>query len=193
MGVYTFRIQGALCSLLPVEGEQPKIAQIYVADHDPNRQAQERLIYGNGRLNQNILRRLQDMLQRVNPYCETFKMASERMRDNEGLHLHLKSFNPRQHDPRRYNLPTAAEVGVVMVGDGSEATEVRDIIIERRNGRLQRISELHSGYLPLRFPLLFPHSEPGWHDKIPFALNEIAGNARQNDAYSDAEDAREGI
>src|SRR5438270_7670658 len=34
------------------------------------------VIYGNGHLDQNILRCLQDMLQRVNPYCETFKMAS---------------------------------------------------------------------------------------------------------------------
>ena len=61
-------------------------------------------------------------------------MASERMRDDEGLHLRLTS----------------------------------------------------------RFPLLFPRGEPGWHDKIPFTLNEITGNAHQDDGYSDVEDAGEG-
>jgi len=191
MGIYTFRIQGDLChrigSLLPIEGEQPKFAQIYVADHDPSRQVQQRLIYGNGNLNQDILRCLQDMLQRVNPYYETFKTAIERMQNVEGLHLHLTSFDSRRHDPRRYNLPTAAEVGVIMVGDGSETTEVRDIIIEKRSGQLQRISELHSGYLPLRFPLLFPYGEPGWHDKIPFALNDIANNTYRSGSNNDVE------
>jgi hypothetical protein len=42
MRIYTFHIKGALYhrigSLLPAEGEQPKFAQIYIADSDPNQQ-----------------------------------------------------------------------------------------------------------------------------------------------------------
>ena len=45
----------------------------------------------------------------------------------------------------------------------SEETGPRDLIIEHRNGALQRISELSSAYLPLRYPILFPHGEQGWH------------------------------
>ena len=184
MGIHTFRIQGALChkvgSLLPVEGQRPRFAQIYVTDHDPDRQVHWRLINAHGLLDRTIVRTLQDVLHRVNPYYEMFKTACERMREDQGLRLRLISFDPHVHDPRRYNRPTASEIGVVVVGDGSERTYVRDIIIEERSGNLQRISELHSAYLPLRFPLLFPFGEPGWHNNIPLALNNIPGNAHQD-------------
>jgi hypothetical protein len=93
------------------------------------------------------------------------------MREDQGLRLHLISFDPHMHDPRRYNRPTASEIGVVMVGDGPR--DVRDIIIEERSGNLQWISELH-------FPLLFPYGEPGWHNNILLELNNIPGNARQD-------------
>ena len=53
--------------------------------------------------------------------------------------------------------------------DLSNINATHDLIIEYRTGQLKRICELHSAYLPLRFPLLFPHGEPGWHPNIPFA------------------------
>ena len=74
-----------------------------------------------------------------------------------------------KRDPRRYNLPTASEVGVIIGRDLSDVNATRDLIIEHRGGPLKRISELHSAYLPLRFPLLYPFGEPGWHLKIPFS------------------------
>ena len=59
MGIYTFRIKGSLChrigSLLPTEGEQPKFAQIYITDSDPNQQIQQRLQHGHSHINEGIL------------------------------------------------------------------------------------------------------------------------------------------
>jgi hypothetical protein len=77
-------------------------------------------------------------------------------------------------DLRRYNRPTASEVAVLIEDDdrlydpemlsGTQTTGRRDIIIqERNNGKLHRISELHSLYGPLRFPVMFPYGEHGWH------------------------------
>jgi hypothetical protein len=77
-------------------------------------------------------------------------------------------------DLRRYNRPTASEIAVLIEDDerfndpqmlsATETTGCRDIIIqERNNGKLHRISELHSLYCPLRFPLIFPYGEHGWH------------------------------
>src|SRR5262249_7303939 len=63
----------------------------------------------------------------------------------------------------------ASEVGIIIAKDPSDVNENRDLIIERRSGQLKRISELHSAYLPLRFPLLYPYGEPGWHPKILFS------------------------
>ncbi len=58
-----------------------------------------------------------------------------------------------------------------MVGDGSEAVDRRDVVVAQQAGLLQRISELHVGYMALHYPLLFPYSEDGWHPNIP--LNGI--------------------
>ena len=41
-----------------------------------------------------------------------------------------------------------------------------DIVIEQRSGDLQRISELHSSYLPMQYSLLFPYGEDGYHTEI---------------------------
>ena len=42
----------------------------------------------------------------------------------------------------------------------------RDIILEKKSGKLKRISELHPGYLSYQYPLLFPYSEDGYHTNI---------------------------
>ena len=173
MGIYTFRIKGALYhkigSLLPLEGEQPKFAQIYVTDSDPNQQIQQRLNFGHGHVEEDILRGLQAMMHRVNPYTAIYKTAKERMGQDVNLLLNLKTFDTKKRDPRRYNLPTSPEVGIIISKDSSDINAARDLIVELRGGPLKRISELHSAYLPLRFPLLYPYGEPGWHPGIPFS------------------------
>jgi hypothetical protein len=77
-------------------------------------------------------------------------------------------------DPRLYNRPTASEIAVLIEDDdpftdpniltSTETTGRRDIIVQQRNnGKLHRISEMHSLYCALRFPLMFPYGEHGWH------------------------------
>jgi hypothetical protein len=172
MGVYTFRIKGTLChrigSLLPAQGQEPKFAQIYIMDSDLNQQIQQRLQHGHGHIDEAILRDLLTMMHDNNPYYAIYKIAKERIDQDVNLRLNLTTFDAKKRDPRRYNLPTASEVGVIINKDFSDINTTRDLIIERRSGQLKRISELHSAYLPLRFPLLFPYGEPGWHPRIPF-------------------------
>ncbi len=64
-------------------------------------------------------------------------------------------------------MPTADEVVALMVGDGSEAVDRRDVILAQQAGLFQCISELHVGYMALHYPLLFPYGEDGWHPNIP--------------------------
>src|SRR5262249_43513857 len=135
----------------------------------PNQQIQQRLQHSHGHIDEAILRDLQGMMHRDNPYYTTLKTAKERMGQDVDLLLNLTTFDTKKRDPRRYNLPTASEVGMIIGKDPSDVNATRDLIIERRGGHLKRISELHSAYLPLRFPLLFPYGEPGWHPNIPFS------------------------
>jgi len=175
MGIYTFRIRGTLChqigSLIPPDGQQPKFAQIYVVDSDINEQIKHQLKYGHGHIDETILRDLLTMMQQHNPYYEMYKIAKKRMGKDVNLQLNLTTWDAKKHDPRRYNLPTTSEVGIIIKKDFSNANSTRDLIIEHCSGKLQRISELHSAYLPLRFPLLFPYGEQGWHPAIPFAAH----------------------
>ena len=138
-------------------------------DGDFNQEVQQRLQYGHGRIDEGILRDLLGMMHQHNPYYDTFKSAKERIGQDTNLRLNLITFDAKQKDPRRYNLPTASEVGIIINKDFSDINSTRDIVIEYRSGHLQRISELHSAYLPLRFPLLFPYGEPGWCPNIPFS------------------------
>ena len=47
------------------------------------------------------------------------------------------------------NAPSASEVAAIMVGDGYDLhASNRDIILRKRDGALQRISETHSSYDP---------------------------------------------
>lgn len=188
MGIYTFRIKGALYhrigSLLPVEGELPKFAQIYITDSEP-RQIQQRLKHAQYRVDESIVRDLQAMMHRQNPYYAMYKTAKERMSQDVNLLFNLTTFDTKKRDPRRYNLPTASEVGII-ISDLPKVNATRDLIIEYRGGELKRISELHSAYLPLRFPLLFPYGEPGWHPKIPFSSSDWAPQD-DNDEHQEEE------
>jgi len=169
-GVFTFRIQGELVhrigSLLPTDGQQPRFSQIYIHDSDPHRQSIIRSSYHHGLLHQPTVLLLQHMLQLHNPYVDIFMTAKERLSINENISLHIKTTDCQYLDPRRYNRPTASEIAVIMPGTGEEPVDRRDIILQTRGGQLKRISELHSSYCPLRYPLLFPNGQQGWHPNI---------------------------
>ena len=50
-------------------------------------------------------------------------------------------------------------------------------MLRYKDGPLHRISQLHPLYIPLCYPLLYPHGEQGWHPNMP--LNETeAGRQR---------------
>ena len=44
----------------------------------------------------------------------------------------------------------------------NDNTHNRDIALHYKNSTLVRISELHRGYDPLQYPLIFPHGTDGW-------------------------------
>jgi hypothetical protein len=140
-GVFSFRIQGAMHhligSFLPEGGTRPMFSQIYVTESNPHNQVQHRLNATHGQLNAATLLSLQNMLHEVNPYVEQYLTARERMELDGSLTLHLISAPERngdaRRDARRYNRPTASEVGIVIVEGASEGNKgKRDIIVQCR-------------------------------------------------------------
>ncbi len=55
------------------------------------------------------------------------------------MDLKLRFITSRTKDARRYNVPTANEVATLMVVDGSEAIDKRDIVLAQQVGPFQCI------------------------------------------------------
>jgi len=165
-GPYSFRIQGELYhkigSLCPAEGQRPQFAQLYI--HDMKREHQNRHVI---MLDPTTLDRLLTMMYNINPYVKMFKMARDMMAtEGAPMDLKLRLIGSRTKDARQYNVPMVDEVAALMVGDGSEAVDRRDVVLTQQAGLFQCISKLHVKYMALHYPLLFPYSEDGWHPNI---------------------------
>jgi len=71
----------------------------------------------------------------INPYVEVFKMVRDMMAI-EGVPTDLKFhiITSQTKDARRYNVPTTDEVVALMVGDGSEAIDMHDVVVAQQVG-----------------------------------------------------------
>ncbi|KAG2055672.1 hypothetical protein BDR06DRAFT_845562, partial [Suillus hirtellus] len=176
-GPNAFRIHGALHhlmgSLIAPQGVQPSYAQIYI--YNPEQATDIRANQpGNENLDRRILRELHDMLYRSHPYVALYKQAHQVMREKppeQHTEVHAHIHFQQGTDGRRYNLPTADEIAVIIPGDGSEeVSNKQDIVLRLQGGQLQRISQLSHAYSTLHYVLLFPSGEEGWHLGIPLNI-----------------------
>ncbi|TRM58403.1 hypothetical protein BD626DRAFT_365356, partial [Schizophyllum amplum] len=170
---WVFRIHGELhhwsSALERSDGGHPVFAQVYIYDAS---RAHAHRVANNDNLDAALLLQLEHTLRECNPYALIYEhayrvLAAENVSDDATIRLRVTPGT----DPRRYNLPTADEVAMILPGDGgTSAAQGRDIVLRRRasegRGNLFRISELHAAYAPLQFVLLFPRGESGWHEHL---------------------------
>jgi len=127
-------------------------------------------------LDPTTLDQLLTMMYNINPYVEVFKMARDMMAiEGAPMDMKLCLIASRTKDARQYNVPTADEVAALMVRNGSEAVDRRDVVLVQQAGPFQHISKLNVGYMALHYPLLFPYGEGGWHPNI--LLNGVVADA----------------
>ncbi|KAL5191869.1 hypothetical protein HKD37_04G011085 [Glycine soja] len=119
-------------------------------------------------IQEHIVSQLSEMLDEYNVHAKTFRMARDKFQDAQVDNIKLKLIANREKDGRTYNVPTVPEVAALIVGD-FDANSKRDIIIETQHGQLQRIHELHSSYLALQYPLLFPYKEDEYRPDILYS------------------------
>ncbi|GAB0089112.1 LOC105227208 [Sergentomyia squamirostris] len=74
------------------------------------------------------------------------------------LVIHADRTPAGEHE-RRYNSPNVNEIAAVIT---NEECAKRDIVLQRQNNRLQRISEIHPSYDALQYPLIFWKGEDGY-------------------------------
>lgn len=136
---------------------------------------------GRSKIREDLVEGIMEMLRNSNVHVKSFRNAMDRFNDEEECEgLSLKLIHTRVQDGRVYNLPTASEVAALVVGDFEENMDKRDIILEKSNGKLKRISELHPCYLPLQYPLLFPYGEDGFRLGIKNGFTGINKKKKPN-------------
>ena len=114
---------------------------------------------------------LQDVLHRHHRGAALYKHAQELVAnipdgDNCQLLIHFDA----ACDKRCYNEPDAAskEISIMIPEEGYDQKGSQDIIVNLRDGPLERISDCHPFYPALRYVLLFPKGQLGWQPNIPY-------------------------
>lgn len=168
MGLYLFRISGGLShwigSLLPEPGQQSAYAQHFVSGDLGREDIELRALRSGADLDLSTLEVILRLFFQINPYAQVFKNAREILLESETRTVQIRTLGNRDRDPHRYNFPTTSEIAVIVDGDGEIGAKKRDIILHRRDGRLQRVSELHTGYFAMRYPIVFPYGSQGWDE-----------------------------
>ena len=134
-----------------------------------------------------VLATLQHMLEDLHPGVRLYKQAytlTRNMSPEDQCRIALRF--QENTDRRRYQnpLPSANEIAVILPGDGDTPTDCQDIILFRKSGQPhQRIRDSHPFYPSLRYVLLFPTGQLGWHRRIPYHEQEdqIAQPNNDND------------
>jgi len=170
-GPQPFKIQGALYhiigSLLPAAGREPNYAQHYI--YDPQDALEHRMNHrANNGLNRAIMQILQDVLYRNHRGVAIYKQAYDLARNADENHRIILRYE-KETDRRRYNVPSANEIAIILPGDGDIPRDFRDIILSRHDGTLRRINELSPLYPALHYVLLFPTGQLQWHPRIEYA------------------------
>lgn len=165
-GPTSFTIHGELRhrtgSLLPLPGHDASYAQLYIYDPDSALEVRSRR---NPQLRRDVLQTIQGCLSEVNAFVGKYRQAYAILNQiaSTGRHLPAHLHYSSATDRRRFNLPTTDEVAIVIPGDGTESSGMRDIILHLEgNNELMQINECHPAYLPLHYVLLFPRGELGW-------------------------------
>ncbi|CAN0900841.1 ATP-dependent DNA helicase PIF1 [Linum grandiflorum] len=143
-------------SLLPAEGQPPRYSQLYV--HDPTSEDSYRLASVGGaakKLHPTLITNLKEMLDTYNVLAQ-----SENLR--------LRICGPRVDQGRMYELPTGTELAGLIPGDFAPDHDDRDIIVNNKATGLTRITSLNPLFDALHFPLLFPHGNDGFHNRIRY-------------------------
>ncbi|EGG02877.1 uncharacterized protein MELLADRAFT_66017 [Melampsora larici-populina 98AG31] len=172
-GTYCFRVNGQLShnipSLLPLDGNKASFAQIFIAGDGGDGEVTLRASKLNNpkfkkqkKIHTATLRLLQDIINKVNPYAVFLKGAAEIINSDATTRVILKSLPPGKGEMKTYNKPRPEDVAALVRGDGEIDKRPRDVLVCHKDGFMDHITDLNSGYMGLRYPLMLPYGSQQW-------------------------------
>ena len=166
----TSRFRVLLTGPLQQEGIEPdQFAQLFFYDHD---QAADLRCIFNEQHDETFIREFTAFLHDNNPFIDIYKTAKERFQESEApmritLNAQMRLIVQEGADERRENLPIVSEVAAVIPDEYADRCYREIVLAERSNqGNARRFSSIHphhAAYLPLAYPLLFPHGDHDFH------------------------------
>lgn len=169
----TLQIKGQIYhqagSLLPLPDADHQFLQIYFIGNDEDEANRRCQISSSVR--RDIIIRIQTMLHQNNELVKIFRTSMDRMPSDNHQIVFRPDKAPTTEHVGRFNAPTINDVAIIVVG---EPHQQRDIILQRRNNTLVRVSETHRSYDSLQYPLMFPKGEDGYHLTIKM-INPLNG------------------
>ena len=163
--VFQGKVHHRAGALLPLEGEQPVYGQLYVYDSAlestiryQNLRIPSTTTASQKRVLKQVLQEVQNVIHENNPYVKDFKQIIDMSEEEIGEgKLVISAKGPQNEHARRYNAPTNLNEVCILINPGKH-----DLVLQRRGGGLQSISELNPSQMPLHFTLLFPFGTHGW-------------------------------
>lgn len=188
-GPYIYRLNGqnhhVFGSLIPDDGDTPKFCQLYI--YDTGNEVNNRMRWVNVADGQVVDAEVVDglirMLDEQNELVKKFRMARDRWENNDIVDLKVELKVCRAESGRVNHISPSDEVAGIMVGSTSNTTPDRDIIIEPKMGKLERVSYIHPKFMALQYPLLFPNGEDGYHHKTVRVQSFWKGQNRETQEF----------
>ena len=119
--------------------------------HDSARQVDKSFPYNN-LVKRPIVEKLQTVFHQHNESVALFTTVLERKPSDNHKIVIIADNTPAGQHARCFNAPTIEEVALLVVG---ENLENRDIVLHRRNKKLERVYETHRSYGALQYSILF--------------------------------------
>lgn len=173
-GPYIYRLNGqnhhVFGSLIPDDGDTPKFCQLYIYDTANEVNNRLRWVSTNDQqvVDAEVVQGLITMLDESNELVSKFRMARDRFENNVLVDLKVELKVCRSQSGRENHINASDEVAGIMIDSNDNTSGCRDIIIQAKTLKLERVSYIHPKLMALQYPLLFPTGEDGYHDKIKF-------------------------
>jgi hypothetical protein len=71
------------------------------------------------------------MLDTHNSFAQQFRIARDKLADNDAEDFVIRIVGPKDGDPPQYSLPTTDQLAMLVVGDFSLDASERDIIVQK--------------------------------------------------------------
>lgn len=184
LGGFTIVFHGSIFhqigGLTPKIGDERKFSQIlfYDTDHEEAQRRKQLVNQYGGQVPEELVNLIQNELHKSNELYQHFKPIGHQVINEPGHHMVIEDdfrrlkIKKSKTESKQYEKPAGRELGVIIPTKNNDLKYSRDIVIQRVDSSLKRITELHPAVDALGYVLLNPTGVLGWSPEMTFECPE---------------------